>query len=178
MPFRDEVWGFHIPQANMRTFRCTGIWLCFLSMAVLCQSRIMGQWQNLAQESPECDNTPSPHQPGSCRTMDRNMHEPTWTHVEWDKDSLNYWPFQGIKTKMHAQHWPDATIAMQPLFFPGFMLYWDVPNMSLPRGQTQVQSQGSCLCWVHTQGPCTRKSTVAISCLPPRKAQNTHQHTG
>lgn len=58
------------------------------------------------------------------------------SYVEWDKGSLNYWPFQGRKTKMHAQHLPDATIAMQPLFFPGFMLYWDVPNVSLPRNAT------------------------------------------
>lgn len=50
-------------------------------MAALCQSRIMGQWQNLAPGIPECDNTPSPHQPGRCRTMDRNMHESTWTHM-------------------------------------------------------------------------------------------------
>lgn len=102
------------------------------------------------------------------------------SYVEQDKDSLDYWPFQGIKAKMHAHllHLPDATIAMQPMFLLASCYNWDVPNMSLPRGQTQVQSQGPCLCSAHTQGPCTRKSTAAISSLPPLKAQNTHQHTG
>lgn len=150
MPFRDEVWGFHIPQPSMRTFGCSRIWLCFLSMAVLCQSKIMGQWQNLAPGSSECDNTPPPRQPGSCQTMDRNMHEPTWTHM-WNGTGtlLTTGPF-----KKEKQECMPSTCLMLPSqcnrcsslasCYTGMYPMSPSPEM-LRVGQNQVQSQGPCV---------------------------------
>lgn len=145
----------------------------------------MGQWQNLAPGIPECDNTPSPRQSGSCQTMDRNMHEPTWTHM-WNgtRALLTTGPFKEerqrcMPTTCLMLPWQCNRCSSLASCYTGMCPMSPSPEMPLLRvGQTQVQSQGPCLCSAHTQGPCTRKSTAVISSLPPLKAQNTHHSTG
>lgn len=133
--FRDKVWGFHTHQPNRKTFGYTRIWLCYClwQCCVKLESWDSGRiWHqealrvithhlclNLVAIGPWAETCRSPH--GLICGMGQGF--PCLLALSRNKDK-------------NVQHLPDATIPMQLLFFPGFTLYWNVPNVSLPRNTT------------------------------------------